>query len=83
MYKFDRLKNEVLKQKRGVNFEDLIYIIETGGLLDILNNPNYPGQGILVVKFQGYIWGIPFVKKDNFLKTAYKSRKFQKKYGGQ
>ena len=41
---------------------------------------------IFIVRFKGYIYVVPFKidEDDNIvLKTAYPSRKFNKKYGGQ
>ncbi len=45
-------KNESLKGERGVSFEEVVFYIERGDLLDILEHPNqerYPGQRIFVV----------------------------------
>lgn len=33
-------KNEILKEQRGVSFEDVILSIEDGNLLDDLEHPN-------------------------------------------
>jgi uncharacterized DUF497 family protein len=78
-------KNEKLKQERGVSFEDIIYYIEHGKLLAILNHTNqkkYPGQRIYVIEINDYAYLVPFVETENeiFLKTIIPSRKATKKY---
>ncbi|HSF32017.1 MAG TPA: BrnT family toxin [Candidatus Tectomicrobia bacterium] len=73
-------KNERLKQERGVGFEAVVYHIERGDLLDVLQHPNqarYAGQQILVVNIDGYAYLVPFVEgeREVFLKTIIPSRK--------
>ena len=75
-------KNKLLKQKRGVSFEEAIFAIQHGGLLDTLDNPNYSNQKMYIVNINEYAYVIPFVKEEEiiFLKTIFPSRKFQKRY---
>ena len=73
-------KNEILKAERGVSFEDAVFHIERGDLLDVLEHPNqarYPGQRIFVVNIEGYAYLVPFVESEDevFLKTVIPSRK--------
>lgn len=73
-------KNEWLQSERGVSFETMVVAIEAGGLLDILVHPNegrYPGQRILLVAHDGYVYLVPFVEEADhyFLKTVIPSRK--------
>ena len=73
-------KDESLKRERGVSFEETVFHIERGGLLDILEHPNqerYPGQRIFVVNIDGYAYLVPFVESESevFLKTVIPSRK--------
>ena len=73
-------KNEQLKRERGVSFEETVFHIERGDLLDILEHPNqerYPGQKIFVVNIDGYAFLVPFVESETevFLKTVIPSRK--------
>ena len=73
-------KNNWLKSERGVSFEAMVVAIEAGGLLDILAHPNddrYPGQRILVVAHDAYVYLVPFVEESDhyFLKTVIPSRK--------
>ena len=80
-------KNEILKEQRGVSFEDVILSIENGNLLDDLEHPNkekYPNQNmfIILIKIKDYVHIVPYVEDDNsiFLKTIIPSRKMNKKY---
>jgi hypothetical protein len=73
-------KNERLKQERGVGFEAVVFHIERGDLLDILQHPNqarYAGQRIFVVNIDGCAYLVPFVEGEGevFLKTIIPSRK--------
>jgi hypothetical protein len=61
-------KNEHLKQERGVGFEAVVFHIERGDLLDLLHHPNqarYPGQRILVVNIDDYVYLMPFVEGEH------------------
>jgi len=80
-------KNEWLRQERGITFEDIVYHLTHGGLLDILEHPNqeqYPGQRIFIVDVEGYACVIPFVENNKviFMKTIIPSRKMTKIYLG-
>ena len=68
-------KNEILQQQRGISFEDVIFHIERGDLLDIVDNPNYPNQNIYIVRIEDYAYEVPFVQTGCvvFLKTVYPS----------
>lgn len=87
-YDWSPEKNAVLKRERGLTFEDIIYHIERGGLLDTIEHPNqgrYPGQKIFIVNVEGYACLVPFIEQDNliFLKTIIPSRKMTKLYLGE
>jgi len=78
-------KNEQLKRERGISFEQVVRHIEQGDLLDILEHPDqqkYPGQRILVVQIEGYVFLVPCVEDEAgvFLKTIFPSRKLTKQY---
>jgi len=80
-------KNEILKEQRGVSFEDVILSIDDGNLLDDMEHPNkekYPNQNmfIILIKIKDYVHIVPYVEDDNsiFLKTIIPSRKMNKKY---
>jgi len=80
-------KNHQLRDARGITFEEIVYHITHGGLLDTIQHPSqsaYPGQRIFVVNVEGYACLVPFVENDEFyfLKTIIPSRKMTKKYLG-
>ncbi len=78
-------KNELLTDERGVSFEEIIYHVAHGGLLDTIEHPNpkaYPGQQVFIVNVEGYACLVPFVEDDKaiFLKTIIPSRKMTRQY---
>jgi len=84
-YKWNKEKSLLLKETRGVNFEQIIIHIEQDNLVDIIEHPNsekYNHQKILVINIDNYIYTVPFVENQNerFLKTIIPSRKLTKKY---
>jgi len=76
-------KNEILKAKRGISFEEIAFLIESGGILGIEENPGRSNQKIYILEIENYAFIVPFVEKGNeiFLKTAFPSRKYTKRYG--
>ena len=51
-FAWDDAKSAKLRADRGIGFEDIVFHIERGDLLDILEHPNperYAGQRIFVV----------------------------------
>lgn len=48
----------------------------------MVNQKQYPGQQILIVEINNYIFLVPFVEDDEkiFLKTIYPSRRFTRIY---
>ena len=79
---WDQEKNEILKIKRGVSFEEVALLIESGHILGIEENPNRPNQKIYILEINKYAFIVPFVEKENeiFLKTVFPSRKYTKLY---
>ena len=78
-------KNAKLIAERGFSFEDIQIAIEEGGLMDVIRHPNpakYPNQHVLIVALNGYVCQVPFIEKEEswFLKTAFPSRKYTKRY---
>ena len=62
-FDWDDAKNAKLRAERGIGFEDIIFHIERGDLLDILEHPNtsrYAGQRIFVVRREDYVYLVPF-----------------------
>ena len=84
-FTWDVDKNEKLKAERGIGFEEIVFLLDRGNLLDILEHPNqqrYGGQKILVVRREDYVYLVPFVEDARlvFLKTIIPSRKATKQY---
>jgi len=82
---WDDEKNQRLQLERDISFEQISEIILRKGYLDILENPSRPNQQVFVVKLNDYIHSVPFIIDDQsniVLKTAYPSRKLNKKYTG-
>lgn len=86
-FDFSQEKSILLKEARGVGFEDVLKAIEEGNLLDDVehfNQKKYPGQKILVVKIKNYVYAVPYVvdkkRKVMFLKTVYPNRVLKSKY---
>ncbi len=76
-------KNEILKAKRGISFEQIALLIESGQILGIEENPKRSNQKIYILEIEGYAVIVPYVEEGNeiFLKTAFPSRKYTKRYG--
>jgi uncharacterized DUF497 family protein len=87
LYEWSDQKNIWLRQERGITFEDIVFYVAHGGLLDTIEHPNqsrYAGQRILIVKVEHSVCLVPFVEDDEviFLKTIVPSRKMTKQYLG-
>ena len=81
-FAFNPEKNELLRRKRGVTFPMIIEAIAEKGVLLEFAHPNqakYPGQRIMVVELEGYVYCVPYVTEGDtwFLKTIYPSRQFK------
>lgn len=82
---WDADKNEKLRAGRGISLEEIVFHVDHGDVLDILEHPNqekYEGQRVLVVKVEDYVYLVPFVEMENevVLKTIILSRKATKLY---
>lgn len=78
-------KNQRQKIERNISFEEVVYYIEKGQILDIVQNPNsakYKDQKILIVDINDYAYLVPFLEKDEevVLITIIPSRKATRKY---
>jgi hypothetical protein len=74
--------------ERGIGFEEIVFHIERGDLLGILEHPNpgrYGAQRIFVVGRDDYVSLVPFVEDEHtvFLKTIIPSRKATKESLGE
>jgi uncharacterized DUF497 family protein len=84
-FSWSTAKNEQLKKERGVSFEEVIFYIERGALLDVVEHPNkekYQGQRMFIINIDNYAYLVPFVETEEevFLKTIIPSRQATKKY---
>ena len=78
-------KNQILMNERGISFEDIVFSIQQGDLLDDLCHPNkekYPNQRVFVINVEDYAHLVPYVENESeiFLKTIIPSRKATNKY---
>ena len=81
-------KSVALKTSRGICFEDAVFFIERGEILDDYLHPNhkaYPGQRIMVISVANYAYLVPYVENEEelFLKTIISSRKATQLYLGE
>ena len=78
-------KNEFLKSARAVSFEEVVFHIQKGDVLDVIKHPNaarYPNQNIIGLNIEGYVYLVSYVKERGVrvLKTIIPSRKATKEY---
>ena len=84
-FAWDEEKNERLRAQRGISFEGIVFHVQRGDLLDVLEHPNqekYRDQKLFVVDSNGYIHLVPFVESatEVFLKTIIPRRSATKRY---
>ncbi len=85
VFRWDNEKNELLKNSRGVCFEQVVILMEREDILETIEHPNqnkYPGQKIATVMIDDYAYLVPYVQESDeiFLKTIIPSRKATNKY---
>ena len=85
LFDWSEEKNARLLVERKVSFEEVVFWIMRGGLLDILEHPNkerYPNQRLFIVNMDDYAYIVPFIEDGDriFLKTIIPSRKMTRKY---
>jgi uncharacterized DUF497 family protein len=86
-FSWDPEKNEWLKEERGISFEEIVFHVEQGDVLDVLEHHNpdrYPGQLLMVVRVDEYVYLVPMVEgeREIVLKTIIPSRKATRDYLG-
>ena len=84
-YEWNAEKNDWLKEKRNISFEQIIFHLSQGDIWKIADHPdqkNYTGQKIYFVIVENYVYLVPhIIEKDyTFLKTIIPSRKATKMY---
>lgn len=80
-------KNRKLIEERDISFENIVFSLQSGCLLDDISHPNkekYSHQRVFVVEIDQYAYLVPYVEDDEqiFLKTIVPSRKATKQYLG-
>ena len=85
VFNWDNDKNERLKFERGVSFELVVFLIQQGFILDILEHPSkerYKDRKLYIINIDNYAYVVPFVDEGNerFLKTIFPSRKYTQIY---
>jgi len=85
---WNSIKNQQLIAERGISFEDMVFYMQQGQLLDDIEHPNdekYPEQRIFVINVGGYVHLVPYIedRREIFLKTVIPSRKATKLYLGE
>ena len=81
-------KNQQIIAGRGISFEDVVFYLMQGRLLDDIEHQNaekYPHQRVFVINIDGYAYLVPYVEnqKEIFIKTVIPSRKATKQYLGE
>jgi uncharacterized DUF497 family protein len=84
-FAWDLAKNQLLKNARGITFEEIESLIREGAVWKTSNHPRpaeYPNQQIFYVIVSGYIHSVPFEIRDGviWLVTSYPSRKATQEY---
>ncbi|MFZ1713224.1 MAG: hypothetical protein WAT53_09240, partial [Nitrosomonas sp.] len=72
-------RNQQLVAGRGISFEDVVFYLQQGALLDDVEHPNedkYPNQRVFVINIDDYVHLVPYVesRKEIFLKTVIRNR---------
>ena len=85
VFNWDNAKNEWLKRERGISFEQIVFLIDNDGILDILENPQeekYGNQMLYIINVDNYAYVVPFIDKNDerFLITIFPSRKYTQFY---
>jgi predicted DNA binding CopG/RHH family protein len=57
-------KNEILKRERGISFEEIAYLIESGQIIGIEENPGRSNQKMYILEIENYAVIVPFIEKD-------------------
>jgi uncharacterized DUF497 family protein len=87
-FDWDPEKNQQLIEERGICFEEVIFHLQSDGLLDDIKHPNqesYAHQRVYIVAIEDYAYLVPYVESNEaiFLKTIIPSRKATKQYLGE
>jgi uncharacterized DUF497 family protein len=78
-------KNQLLMSERGISFDDVLFALQSGRLVDDLvhqNKNKYSNQRIFMVEVDGHAWLVSYIENEAeiFLKSVIPSRKVTKHY---
>ncbi len=81
-------KNRKLIEERGISFEEIVFSLQEGCLLDDVahsGKEKYSHQRVFIVAIDDYAYLVPYVENDDeiFLKTVVPSRKATRQYLGE
>ncbi len=82
---YDKVKADKLLKERKIDLKEIEALLLREGYIALIQNKARIGQYIMIVKYKGYIYALPclFDKAGNIvIKTAYPTRKYNKRYGG-
>jgi len=83
--RWDEEKNERLERERHVSFDRIAEVNSGERYLGILKHPVRAHQRLFVIELDGHVWAVPYVIEADgetiFLKTAFPSRKLNRRYG--
>lgn len=83
VFDWDKKKNKKLLRERGISFEAIVSLIESGNIIaTVTGKGKYAHEKQFVVEMNKYIYVVPFVEDEEkvFLKTIIPSRKLTKKF---
>lgn len=82
---YDSGKADKLLKERGICLEEISGLLAAGEILGTIKNPARPGQRVFLLMYKGYVHAVPYIndEKGNYIiKTAYRTRKYNKIFGG-
>lgn len=85
LIKWNEDKNQLLKDERGISFEDIELAVSESRVVKVdvhYNQDKYSNQKVLYALIRDYIYVVPFVESDDeiFFKTIIPSIKHTKLY---
>jgi uncharacterized DUF497 family protein len=57
-------KNETLKHERGISFDEIAYLIESGQIIGIEENPGRSDQKLYILEIDNHAIVVPFVENE-------------------
>ena len=74
-------KAALIKKMRDIDLERVATMIEENKILEVKKSHHRTNQKVFALQYDDYIIAVPFVETDHeiFIKTAFRSRKLQKR----